>query len=92
MLITVQNKSLIDISFSSFDDLEIKDKLSEYAEIFKKLPINTQKAYEQDMKLFSLWVYNNNFISLTSDLSHNTDLLKKYFLNLIYSHLSRASI
>jgi site-specific recombinase XerD len=92
MLITALNQSLVDISFSTFDDPNVKEKLAEYGQIFKKLPLNTQKAYEHDMKMFSIWVNNQKLISLTSDLAHNTELLKRYFSHLIDSHLARASI
>jgi site-specific recombinase XerD len=79
-------------SLSIVEKAVVKERLLEYKEIFEKLPFNTQKSYNADMKHFLGWCIKNNMDSFKPELAHNKLLLKAYFASMIDGKLSRATI
>ena len=87
-------KKNIDIAqLTEFEHYEQAEKRKiEYQDIFKLLPLNTQKAYTQDMRHFNAWRDENNVEHLSPYLDSNKAILKQYFDRLISGREARATI
>lgn len=63
-----------------------------FAEIFALIPKNSKAALQYDGNCLKAWLTKNPKQILNSDIENNEDVLKKYFSEMIYSDLKRATI